>query len=148
MIIDTEDIKQAVVERLLDIYPDITVYKEAKTNVIYPHFFVYQITLAGNKERKNHHILSYSMEIRYRVANDPSTDLKLEQNLDAMGFNLIQKFDIIDFEQSKIKCKDRHYEKVDGVLHFFFNVDIMVKDVSDEETIKQNKLGLEVEING
>lgn len=148
MLIDSEDVKQAIVQKLLELFPDITVYKEAKTNIVYPHFFVYQITLSAEEERKNYHLLSYSMEIRYRVASDSSTDLKLEQNLDSMGLKLLQGFNIIDFEEEKIRCKDKRYEKVDGVLHFFFTVDILAKIVSDEETVKQNKLSVEVKVNG
>ena len=148
MLIDSEDVKQAIVQKLLELFPDIAVYKEAKTNIVYPHFFVYQITLSDEEERKNYHLLSYSMEIRYRVASDSSTDLKLEQNLDNMGLKLLQGFNIIDFEEEKIRCKNKRYEKVDGVLHFFFTVDILAKLVSDEETIKQNKLSVEVKVNG
>ena len=148
MLIDSEDVKQAIVERLLKLFPNVAVYKEAKTNIVYPHFFVYQITLSSEEERKDYHLLSYSMEIRYRVASDSSTDLKLEQNLDNMGLKLLQGFNIIDFEEEKIRCKDKRYEKVDGVLHFFFTIDILTKYVSGEETIKQNKLSVEVNANG
>ena len=148
MLIDSEDVKQAIVQKLLELFPDIAVYKEAKTNIVYPHFFVYQITLSIEEERKDYYLLSYSMEIRYRVASDSSTDLKLEQNLDNMGLKLLQGFNIIDFEEEKIRCKDKRYEKVDGVLHFFFTVDILAKFVSGEETIKQNKLSVEVKVNG
>lgn len=148
MIIDSEDIKQAITQRLLEVFPDINVYKEAKTNIAYPHFFVYQINVSDNEERKNYHLLSYSMEIRYRVASDPSTDLKLEQNLDNVGLKLLQNFNIIDFENEKVRCKDKSIEKVDGVLHFLFTIDVLVKCVSGEETVKQNKLNLEVNVNG
>lgn len=148
MLIDSEDVKQAIVQKLLELFPDINVYKEAKTNIVYPHFFVYQINLSSEEERKDYFLLFYSMEIRYRLASDSSTDLKLEQNLDNMGLKLLQSFNIIDFEEEKIRCKDKRYEKVDGVLHFFFTVDILTKIVSDEERIKQNKLSLEVYANG
>lgn len=146
MFIDSEDVKQAITQRLLEIFPDITVYKEAKTNIVYPHFFVYQINVSDREERKDYHLLSYSMEIRYRVASDSSTDLKLEQNLDNIGLKLLQSFNIIDFEDEKIRCKDKSIEKVDGVLHFLFTIDILAKLVSNEETIKQNKLNMEVKI--
>lgn len=148
MIIDSEDVKQAIVERLLEIFPNANVYKEAKTKILYPHFFVYQVNLADDEERKNYHLLHYQMEIRYRVASDPSTDLKLEQNLDNVGLKLLTSFNIINFENEKVRCKDKTTEKVDGVLHFLFTVDIMAKVVSEEETIKQNKLNMEVRLNG
>ena len=146
MLIDSEDVKQAIAQRLLNLFPNITVYKEAKTNVLYPHFFIYQISIVDTEERKDHHILSYSMEIRYRVTSDPSTNLKLQQNIDEMSLKLLQNFNIIDFENEKIRVKNKTTEKVDGVLHFTFTIDILAKIVSDEETIKQNKM--EVVIHG
>lgn len=147
MIIDSEDVKQAVAGKLLEIFPKTSVYKEAKTNVVYPHFFVYQIKLGDEEERKNYHLLTYSMEVRYRVASDPSTDLKLEQNLDNVGLKLLQSFNIIDFEDEKIRCAEKSIEKIDGVLHFFFTVKILAKLISGEETTKQNKIILEVKLN-
>ena len=148
MLIDSEDVKQAITQRLLELFPDVAVYKEAKTNVVYPHFFVYQINVSSEEERKDYFLLHYSMEIRYRVASDSSTDLKLEQNLDNMGLKLLQGFNIIDFQDEKVRCKEKSIEKVDGMLHFFFTIDILTKYVSGEETIKQNKLNLEVNLNG
>ena len=46
----------------------------------------------------------------------------------------------------KIRIKNKTIEKVDGVLHFTFNIDIMAKIVSDKQETKLNKL--EVVING
>jgi len=146
MLIDSEDVKQAIAQRLLNLFPNVTVYKEAKTNVLYPHFFIYQISITDTEERRDYHILSYSMEIRYRVASDPSTNLKLQQNIDEMSLKLLQNFNIIDFENEKIRVKNKTTEKVDGVLHFTFTIDILAKIVSDEEQIKQNKM--EVIIHG
>lgn len=140
MLIDSEDVKQAINERLLELFPDIAVYKEAKTKIIYPHFFVYQINVSDTEERKCYHLISHSMEIRYRVASDSTTNPKLEQNLDSMSLKLFQGFDIIDFEDEKMRCEEKRAEKVDGVLHFFFTVNILAKVVSNVETIKQNKL--------
>lgn len=148
MLIDGEDVKQAVVQRLLEMFPNVSVYKEAKTSVEYPHFFVRQISVTCNEERHNYFLLSYSMEVRYRAASDPSTDLNLERNLDNVGFKLLRSFDVIDFETEKIRCKGKSLEKVDGVLHLLFNVDIMAKLVSDEEAVKQNKLVMGVKLNG
>lgn len=148
MLIDGEDVKQAVVQRLLELFPDIAVYKEAKTSVAYPHFFVRQISVRCTEERNNYFLLSYSMQVRYRVAGDSSTDLNLERSLDNMSLKLMQGFDVIDFERSKIRCKDKSVEKVDGVLHLLFNVDIMAKLVSDEGAVKQNKLVMGVKLDG
>lgn len=146
--IDSEDIKQCIVEQLLKIAPDVTVYKEAKSKLQYPHFFIYQVDVIDEEERKNVHFITYSIDVRYRVVDDPSTDLKLQQNLDSMTLTLLSKFNIINFEDSKVRCLDKNCEKVDGVLHFFFNIKVMVKDISEEEKPKLDKLDLEVIING
>ena len=141
-----ENVKQAVVQQLLKIFPSIKVYKEAITTPQYPHFFVYQISVVDTEERKKYHLMSYAMDVRYRVKPDSSTDLKLEQNLDDMGMKLLQNFNIIDFADEKIRVKEKNTEKVDGVLHFTFNIDILGKEIPDEESVKQNKL--EVVIHG
>ena len=137
-----ENVKQAIVQQLLKTFPNIKVYKEAITNPQYPHFFVYQISLVDTEERKNYHLMSYAMNVRYRVKSDPSTDLKLEQNLDDMAMRLLQNFNIIDFGNEKIRVKEKNTEKVDGVLHFTFNVDILGKVIPSGESVKQNKLGV------
>ena len=144
----SEDIKKSIVQKLLEIAPNVAVYKEAKTKPEYPHFFVYQISLTDMEERKDVHILSYSMTIRYRVASDPSTDLKLEQDLDNISLILMKGFNIIDFGEDKIKCEDKSVEKVDGVLHFFCSFNVMIKNISDEKSEKLNKLKVEVNTNG
>lgn len=146
MVIDSEDVKQAVVERLLEIFPDVAVYKEAKANVVYPHFFVYQVNLIDSGERMNHHLLYYSMEIRYRTAADSSTDLKLQQNLDNVGLKLSSNFNIIEFEDSKVKCIDKSTEKSDGSLLFYFGIRIPVTEVSYEEYVKQGRLSPRISI--
>lgn len=144
----SEDVKQAIVQRLLEIAPSVVVYKEAKTAPEYPHFFVYQITLTDTEERKGYHVLSYSMNVRYRVASDPSTDLKLEQDLDSMSLKLMKGFNIIKFGDGKIRCTDKSAEKVDGVLHFFCTLDVFVIDSPFDDFIKQNKLNVEVSVDG
>ena len=142
MELHSEDVKEAIIKRLLEIAPDVEVYKEATTNVKYPHFFVHQINITDEEERKDYHLLSYSMDIRYRTVSDPSTDLKLNQNLAEMGMKLLVNFNTIDFENSKIKCKDKSVENQDGVLHFFTTLQILTKLDKNEENIKQNKLGV------
>lgn len=140
--IDSEDIKQSIVEKLLEIAPDVAVYKEAKTRIIFPHFFVYQVSLMDEEERRGVHFLTYNIDVRYRVVDDPSTDLKLQQDLDSMILTLSSKFNIINFEDSKVRCSDKTFEKVDGVLHFFFNIKLMVKEIEENDNIKMDKLNV------
>lgn len=135
-----ESVKQAIIEQLIRIFPDVIPYKESITKISYPHFFVYQISVTDTEERKNYHLMSYAMEVRYRIKSDPSTDSTLELNLDDMGTKLLQNFNIIDFDDEKIRVNEKNIEKVDGVLHFTFNVDILAKVIPDEKSVKQNKM--------
>ena len=145
--VKSEDVKQAITSRLIELFPGVNVYKEANSTVRYPHFFVSQINLSDEEERKNYHILTYSMDIRYRVASDPSTDLKLQQKLDSMSYSLLKGFNIIPLnDDNLIRVSEKNTEKVDGVLHFFCTLKLVVKNVSDETKDKLNKL--EVIING
>ena len=146
--ITSELIKQSIISKLLRMFPEVSVYKEAKTSLSYPHFFIYQISLSDEQERKNYHILTYSMDLRYRVASDPSTDLKLQQNIDSVALKLLNSFNIISCGNEFIRCENKSIEKENGVLHFMFDIRIMVKNVSDEENNKFDKLKVEVKTNG
>lgn len=142
----SEEVKNAVAARLLRI-ASVAVYKEAVTVPLYPHFFVHQVSLADKEQRKNHHILTYSFDLRYRVASDPSTDLRLEQKLDEMALKLMAGLNIIECNDVKIRIEDKNYEKPDGVLHFFCKVNLQaeLKDLEDE-TEKLDKLEISVEL--
>ena len=146
MELHSEDVKEAIIKRLLEIAPDVEVYKEAVTNPKYPHFFVHQINVTDEEERKDYHLLLYSMDIRYRTVSDPSTDLRLNQNLAEMGMKLLTNFNIIDFDESKIKCEDKSLEIEEGVLHFFTTLTVKVKLDRNEEHIKLNKMLMGVQI--
>lgn len=144
MELHSEDIKESITKRLLEIAPDVQVYKEAVTNPKYPHFFIHQISVSDEEERKDYHLLTYSMDIRYRTVSDPSTDLKLNQNLSSMGLKLLTNFNIIDFNESKIRCNDKSIEVQDGVLHFFTSLTTLVKLNKGEEINKQNSLEVNI----
>lgn len=142
----SEEVKNAVAARLLRI-ASVAVYKEAVTSPKYPHFFVHQVLLADEERRKNHHILTYSFDLRYRVASDPSTDLRLEQKLDEMALKLMAGLNIIECNDVKIRIEDKNYEKTDGVLHFFCKVNLQAELVDLGNTIpKQEKLDVSIEV--
>lgn len=143
----SDEVKNAIAARLMQVEPSAAVYKEATTTPKYPHFFVHLISISDDEDRKNRHILSYSFDLRYRVASDPSTDLRLESDLDAMALRLMAGLNIIPCNDIKIRCEDKNYEKTDGVLHFFLTVNLqtLLKDL-DDDTPKQEKLSVEVEM--
>lgn len=145
MELHSEDVKESIIKRLLEIAPDVEVYKEAVTNPKYPHFFIHQINVNDEEERKDYHLLTYSMDIRYRTVSDPSTDLKLNQNLSDMGLKLLTNFNIIDFDESKIRCEDKSIEVQDGILHFFTILSTLVKlDKNEENKNKFNSLEVNI----
>lgn len=143
--IKSDDVKEAVVKKLIEVFPGMAVYKEAVTTPSYPHFFVYQTGVVDTEERSGYHILSYSMDVRYREASDPSTVSKLQQRLDNVGFALLLNFDLLDFNDSLIRCVDKSLEKNDGVLHFMCTFTPLAKKKNNVENIKQMKMKMEVE---
>lgn len=142
----SEEVKNAVAARLLRI-ASVAVYKEAVTVPLYPHFFVHLVSVTDEEQRKNHHILTYSFDLRYRVASDPSTDLRLEQKLDEMALKLMVGLNIIECNDVKIRIEDKNYEKTEGVLHFFCKVNLQAELVDLGNTIpKQEKLDVSIEV--
>ena len=138
----SEEIKNAIAARLLEIAPNV--YKEAVTSPKYPHFFIHLVSVTDEEQRKNHHILTYSLDLRYRVASDPSTDLRLEQKLDDIALKLMVGLNIIDCGDVKIRIEDKNYEKTDGVLHFFCKVIMQAELNTNEEKIKMNKINMDI----
>lgn len=136
----SEEIKNAIAARLMAVAPESAVYKMAQANPEYPHFFIHQISVSDEEVRRRHHLLTYSFDLRYRVASDSSTDSRLEQDLDAMALRLFAGLNIIDCTDVKIRIEDKNYEKTDGVLHFFCKVNMSVLDRDNKESPKQMNL--------
>lgn len=135
-----DDVKTATVRRLLEAFPGIAVYKEAVSKPSYPHFFVRQINLSDEMDRRGVHLLTYSMNVRYRAASDSSTVPNLEQALDDIGLRLSECLNLLDFGNVKIRCVEKSAEKEDGVLQFFFSAVAMAFEKKDESTNKFEKL--------
>lgn len=145
MELKSEDLKNAIAAKLLQIIPDCTVYKTEETKLKYPHFFIQQISVSDDEWRRGRHLLDYSFDLRYRIISDPSMDKTIGQKLDAMGMKLLASLKIIDCGDDKIRLIDRHYEKTDGVLHFFANAKVQTLLINKSETTpKQQKLGVEI----
>lgn len=146
ILITGELIKNSVAKELINEFPGVTVYKEAMTNPVYPHFFVNQVALIGSEERKGRYDLTYSMNVRYHSASDPSTDLRLEQNFDAVSLKFMEVFSMIDIGGMPVRCADKETEKVDGVLHLNFNINLQAREYTTEEPVKQNELTVNTEV--
>jgi hypothetical protein len=146
--LQSEEIKNAIVSQLLKTAPECAVYKEAQSAPEYPHFFIHLIDVSDEEERRKCHILTYLFDLRYRIKSDPSTDLNLEQSLDAMALKLLSAFNIVDCGDVKIRFEDKHYEKQDGVLHFFCKVKMMVHDRENTASTPFGGIELEIGLKG
>lgn len=126
-----ETIKSATSIKLGEIFGAETKrYKETVTNMEYPNFFIEQLNPTIVPDTRKRAMITYLMMIRYRYAKDISNITNLNQQLDEIGLKLLTEFTEIQLERP-VKIKNANYEKVDGVLHFSYNVTVQVK--KDEE---------------
>jgi len=123
-------VTSALVIRLGEIFPGITRYRETIPSqlVTYPHLFVQQLTLDTQRERRDHWIVNYLANIRYHVAEDPSSVTgSLQERLDDASIKLISKLDCIYWDGMRINITNPRTEKISGVLYYFCNVSVMAK---------------------
>lgn len=135
-----ETIKSAFAIRLAELFPEIAIFKEKEEETSkFPNFFILQLTLNSQEDRKDHYWLTYYVTIRYREVADINTEPKLQQKLDKIGSEMIMNLVDIPINEKPIKLRNCNYEKVDGVLHFFANVTIQVVKEKEKEPL-MNKL--------
>ena len=121
-------------------------YKENVTKPTYPNFSIVQvnfnITPAGIGTGRIQ--LDYLINIQYRVAENTETITNLQQQLDNIGLKLCSELTELNLELPT-KTKNRRYEKVDGVLQFFFNITVFaIPETEDESKLESYKLNEEV----
>ena len=148
-----ETIKNAIIRKLIELYPDVTVYKEEQTELEFPHIFILQLNVSTEEDRRNHYFQTYIINLRYRQVADVETEPKIEQKLDNMGIDMITNFVEITIDNRPYKIRQAYYEKVDKVLHFSCQVKVQVEKEPetgikmqelDEKVIVKNKLKMEV----
>ena len=140
-----ETIKSATSLKLGQIFNNPKRYKESVTRVEYPHFFISQTNLEVTHKGKHRLQLDYLMNIRYRIAEDLSIITNINQQLDEVGLKLCTELTELDLELPT-KTKNRHYEKDDGVLQFFFNITVFAyPETEDEDKFKDLEINEEVE---
>lgn len=148
MRITGETVKNAIIKKLLELYPDVSAYKEEQINLDFPHFFVYQLNVQTVEDRRNHYFQTYIINIRYRQVADVETEPKIEQKLENMGIDLLTNFVDITIDNRIYKIKEAYYEKVDKVLHFSCQVKLQLEkdaetgvkmQILDEKVIVGNK---------
>lgn len=123
-------VTSGLVIQLGEIFPGVTRYRETIPSqlITYPHLFVQQLTLDTQRERRDHWIVNYLANIRYHVAEDPSSVTgSLQEQLDNASIKLISELDHIEWDGMRINITSPRTEKVDGVLYYFCNVSVMAK---------------------
>lgn len=139
-----ETIKSAISIKLGEIFGQETIrYKEQITNVKYPNFFIYQVSVTPTPKGQNRWEIDYLINIRYRYVEDTSLVSNLEQKLDEVGLALCTQLTEIDLELP-VKTYNRNYEKVDGVCQFFCNIKIFATNPQEFVTMQKLKLNEEV----
>ena len=103
----SEEVKNAIASALMRIAPGTAVYKEAVTLPEYPHFFVHLLEVSDDEDRRGRHHLRYSFDLRYRVRSDPSTAIRLEQDIDAAALALMAGLNVIPCGDEKIRINDK-----------------------------------------
>ena len=118
-----ETIKSATSIKLAQIFDNPTRYKENITKQRYPNFHITQLNLEVSPAGRERMQLDYLINIQYRVAEDTEDVSNLQQQLDNVGLKLCTELTELDLELPT-KTKNRNYEKVEGVLQFFFNITV------------------------
>ena len=137
-----ETIKSAFATRLAELFPNVAIYKEKEEEATkFPNFFILQLTLNSQEDRKDHYWLTYYVTIRYREVADINTEPKLQQKLDKVGSEMIINLVDIPINNKPFKLKNCNCEKVDGVLHFFANVTVQVVKEPPQEALMRKLEG-------
>lgn len=124
-------------------------YDEAVTTLRFPHFFIFQLTLDSTPDNYNHWLMRGFYNIRYRVAADTTRITNINEQLDAVAFDLSDIFnEPIPFMDGWIKLtQSQPTEKIDGVLHAFFSANVRVTkplpDVPLQESLDLDILSAE-----
>jgi len=136
-----ESIKNGLILAAMNEFPGTFFYKEQITSPAFPNIFILQLTLTQREERKGYFWLTYLVSLRYRVAGDIALVPNLQFQLDDAGLRLMLMNEI-QIAGAPVKITNPRYEKVDGVLHYFCNINIQVTKPRIEE-IKMWNLEIE-----
>lgn len=114
--------------RLGEIFPDVSRYREtvAAQNLKYPHFFINQLTISTETERRNHVWVNYFATIRYHHVQDPVTNYQgLQEVMDRVSIEMLSELSSITWDGMPVEITNARTEKIDGVLHWFGNIRVM-----------------------
>lgn len=126
-----EVIRSAIVVKLRELFPDITVYKEKiEQGIRYPHFFILPLNTTYEKELGLRGWVYYQVNIRYRPTQDFNSKYS---DLEQVGTDLMWALDTITVAGYPLRGRDMNYQIVDGVLQFFINFRMRIKQEQEIE---------------
>lgn len=124
-------VKQAIVDKLLEIYPKHTIYDEdIPQNFKKPSFLITLVDQDYNKRLNNKYKSLISFDVAY-FSDKRTTEIK--EDCLRIQLNLFRGFDLI----GTYRVLDKQATIVDNVLHFTF--DITVSEMREEAFIKMQK---------
>lgn len=121
-------------------FPGVTRYRETVPVQFlqYPHFFVHNLTVSTQTERRNFWLVDYLATIRYHVAADPSSVVgSLQQQLDDIGIRMLSELENITWDGMPVRITQPRVEKVDGVLHWFGNISVMATKPVETDPLQE-----------
>lgn len=125
------NIKQAIVNKLLELYPDYTIYDEdVPQNFKTPSFLISLIEQNYSKRLNNKYKSTLSFDIAY-FSDEDSTEIK-NDCLDVQ-IDLIRAFDLV----GSYRVLNKQATITDDVLHVTF--DINYSELKEEEFVKMQK---------
>lgn len=140
-------VTSGLVIALGEIFTGVTRYRETLPAhlLVYPHWFINQLTISTQAERRNHWMVDYLATARYHVAADPSSVVgSLQQQLDDASIKILSELEYIYFGDMPVRVTGLRTEKVDGVLHVFCNISVMATKPVEPDPLQQE---LEVNMN-
>jgi uncharacterized protein YwqG len=122
------DVKQAIVNKLLELYPTYTIYVEdISQNFKTPSFFVSVIEQSYGKRLVNKYNSTVSFDVAYfsdKGENEKKSDCQ------AVMVNLFRAFDLLD----TFRARNLQANITDNVLHITF--DVKYSEIKIEEFVK------------
>lgn len=125
------EIKQAIAQKILKLYPEVTIYDEdIPQNFKTPSFLVAAIEQSYGKRLAD----KYNSTVRFDVAyfSDKKKN-EIKSDCQAVMVNLLRTFDLVD----TFRVRNLQANIIDNVLHITF--DVSYSEIKIEEFAKMQK---------
>jgi len=126
-----DEIKQAIADKLEELYPGYTLYDEdIPQNFKKPSFLVTLVEQSYGKRLDNKFIGNVTLDVAY-FSNKGKNEIK--SDCQAVMMNLLRAFDLLD----TFRARNLQANITDNVLHITFNVNY--SEIKIEEFVKMQK---------